>query len=109
VVSVVLKYKFLRENMNEYAKKLLNEFLKENSELDFKIKANTELYRKGFGRVTLVDSDGRELKELGEISFKQVSHEYKFGANLFMLGQFPSDEENARYEECFKSVFNTDG
>lgn len=93
--------------MNEYAEKLLAEFLRENSELDFKIKANTELYRKGFGRVTLVDSDGRELKEQGDISFKQVSHEYKFGANLFMLGQFESEEENALYEERFKSVFNT--
>lgn len=92
--------------MNEYANKLLKEFLRENSELDFKIKVNTELNRKGFARVNLLDAVGKELSEEVEIKFRQIKHEYQFGGNLFMLEQFPSDEENACYEERFKSVFN---
>lgn len=92
--------------MNDQARKLLAGFLEPNSELEFRVRTNTELHRKGFARVVLEDAAGRELAVRGEIRFRQLTHEYQFGANLFMLGQFPSAEENARFEELFTSVFN---
>jgi GH35 family endo-1,4-beta-xylanase len=90
---------------SEEAQRYLSFLLKEDAEIDFKIKYGTEMYRKGFGHITLVDSDGNELSAAG-IKLKQKSHEYKFGCNAFMLGSFPDAERNQRYEEEFASLFN---
>ena len=91
--------------MNELAKKLYAGLEQENSELEFKIKMNTELHRKGFGKISLVDASGEPVKS-ASIILKQKSHEYKFGCNIFMLNQFPDEDQNRAYEEAFKDMFN---
>lgn len=91
--------------MNEFAQRMAAEVLRENSELDFKIKVNTELHRKGFGKIKLVDADGNPIPK-AHIRLRQTSHEYKFGCNIFMLGQFPDEEHNSAYEEIFRDTFN---
>lgn len=89
----------------EEAEKYLNSLLKEDSELDFKIKYGTEMYRKGFGHFTLHDKDGNEIPG-ATIKLKQKNHEYKFGCNAFMIDSFPEAEQNQQYEETFASIFN---
>lgn len=93
--------------MNELARKMIQGMTEKNSEIEFKIKANTELFRKGFGKLVLMNADGRTpYKGKAEITLKQKTHEYHFGANLFMLGGFPDREKNEAFEDAFKSLFN---
>ena len=92
--------------MNEFGKKTLAGLLAEDPEMDFKIKTNTELYRKGFGDIRLEYRNGSPV-ERAEIRLNQTGHEFQFGANAFMLGEFPTEEENQQYEELFAGVFNT--
>ncbi len=65
-----------------------------------RIEAGIELNRKGYGGITVRDKDGNPVKG-AQISLKQVSHEFKFGANIFMLKQFDSEVKNAEYERLF--------
>lgn len=37
---------------------------------------------------------------------EQTSHDFLFGANIFMLGGFPTPEENAKFEQAYTSIFN---
>ena len=89
----------------EEAQKYLGFLLKEDSEIDFKIKYGTEMYRKGFGHFTLRDRNGDEISG-ATIKLKQKNHEYKFGCNAFMIDSFPEAEQNQQYEEKFASLFN---
>ena len=92
--------------MNELAQKMISGMTEKNSELEFKIKMNTELYRKGFGRIWLFNPDKTLYEGNARIRLKLKKHEYKFGASLFMLGEFPSEELNAAFEETFSDTFN---
>ena len=91
--------------MNEPAKKLLAPLTRPDAETDFRIKTGTEMYRKGFCRLDLKTSDGKPVPA-AEVRLKQTGHAFLFGCNAFMLGQFPEDEQNAKYEEVFASLFN---
>ena len=90
---------------SEEAKRLSREILAENSEIDFRIRTGTEMYRKGFGHFLLTDAAGKELPG-ATVRLKQKTHEYKFGCNAFMIDSFPEKEQNERYEEVFASLFN---
>ncbi len=71
-----------------------------------RVESGIELNRKGYGYITLKDSDGNSI-ENAKITLKQANHEFKFGANIFMLKQFDSDEKNAEYERLFvNAAFN---
>ncbi len=91
--------------MNEWAKDLSKFLLKKDEETDFLIQQGTELYRKGFCRIQLKDAAGNPVKK-ATVKLKQKTHQYLFGCNAFMQGQFPEEEKNKRYEEMFASVFN---
>ncbi len=91
--------------MNEYAQNLCQRLVKEDAEVEFRIKTGTEMYRKGFGRIELQYADGSPV-ENASLKFKQISHEYLFGCNAFMFNQFPEEEQNRKYEEVFANLFN---
>ncbi len=92
--------------MTELADTIIRNMTEENSELDFRIKANTELCRKGFGRIHLKNPDGSPYAGKAEIRLKLKRHEYRFGANLFMLDGFAEPEQNQAFEEMFCRLFN---
>ena len=66
---------------------------------------NIEKYRKGNMKITIVDSEGRKIDNCS-IKVKQISHEFKFGANLFMLDEMEAEEKNSLYKSSFKDIFN---
>lgn len=49
--------------------------------------------------------DGRPARNT-EVRIEQVRHEFKFGANLFMLHRFPDADQEATYQRRFASLFN---
>ncbi|MBR2024298.1 MAG: endo-1,4-beta-xylanase [Clostridia bacterium] len=55
--------------------------------------------------ITVTNSDGNPISHTN-IKIKQIKHEFKFGANLFMLDELETEEKNSFYKENFKKIFN---
>ena len=83
----------------------LKYFEQDNPYIKTRIESGIELYRKGDATITIKAENG-ELPENITVEAEQRSHAFKFGANLFMLDQFPTEEENAIYREKFPQLFN---
>ena len=86
-------------------RKVLEAFEKQKDITKAITDAGIERYRKGNAHITLKDSDGNPLKNL-KIKLKQKNHEFRFGANLFMLDELETDEKNEKYKKYFADVFN---
>ena len=72
---------------------------------DDRVRHGIELYRKGYAYLTVKDAEGNVIPN-AEITVKQKSHEFRFGANLFMLDELESEEKNAAYKQHFAELFN---
>lgn len=64
-----------------------------------------EKYRKGDGKISLRDRFGAPIKN-AKIRINQKSHEFRFGANLFMLDELETEEKNEKYKKYFAELFN---
>ncbi len=91
--------------MNDLAKKLSQYLLKDDPAIEARIERGIEENRKGDGTIALVGPDGKPVTG-AKITLRQLGHEFHFGCNAFMLGEFPEAEQNAQYEETFKELFN---
>jgi GH35 family endo-1,4-beta-xylanase len=84
---------------------MANEFKKlivSTPENDKRIQDGIEKNRKG--NFSLKVAEG---KVGGKIRVRLKNHKFKFGANLFMLDEFPDDsQKNQIYRDTFKDVFN---
>ncbi len=75
------------------------------AEVDERIADGIERHRKGDARVRITDESGAPLAHK-RVTIRQKSHDFKLGANLFLLDEFASDAENAAYRELFRDTFN---
>ena len=64
-----------------------------------------EKYRKGWCKLRFVDEQGNPLKSK-KIVLNQQTHDFKYGANIFMLDEFDNESDNQKYREIFKKYFN---
>ena len=64
-----------------------------------------ERYRKGDGKLTVVDKEGKPVLN-AKIKLTQTNHEFRFGANIFMLDELETEEKNEAYKKAFADVFN---
>ncbi len=62
-------------------------------------------YRMGDGEIILHDKTGKPIKN-AKLQIKQKNHEFRFGANIFMLDELETDEKNAIYKQKFAELFN---
>lgn len=85
--------------------KVMELFEEQKDFLNDRIEHGIELYRKGYGYITIRDKEGNVIKG-ARITAKQKNHEFKFGANLFMLDEFETTEKNELYRHYFADVFN---
>ena len=67
--------------------------------------AGIENARKGFATVRVVDADGKPVPG-AKISVRQKTHDFGYGANIFMLDEFECEEKNRIYREKFAELFN---
>lgn len=74
-----------------------------NEENERRIKEGIEKNRKGNFKIKVASA-----KPGDTVRVQLKNHKFRFGANLFMLDEFPDDSErkNALYRERFKEVFN---
>lgn len=84
---------------------VLKNFKLHEDYMNHRIKNGIELNRKGFLNIVVKDKDGNTIPH-AHISFKQKNHEFKYGANIFMLDEFNEDWQNEKYKELFKGAFN---
>lgn len=74
-------------------------------ESDERIKNGIERHRKGNFTVTVTDKNGAPVKN-ALLKIKQTGHEFRFGANIFMLDEFDNKEYNEIYKQKFRELFN---
>lgn len=86
-------------------RKVLELFEAQKDFMEEKVSAGIEQYRKGYANVTVIDSNGNPIPN-AKIKVNQKSHEFKFGANLFMLEEFETEEKNTLYKKHFSETFN---
>ena len=82
---------------------LLKHFEEQNEFYEQKVSEGIEKYRKGDAVITLVDKDGKPV-EGAKVKAVHKKHEFKFGANLFMLDELETEEKNEKYKKYFKGV-----
>ena len=86
-------------------KRVLSLFEEQKAFVDEKIAYGIEHYRKGDARLTVTDENGKVIPN-AKITLRQTSHEFRFGANLFMLDELETPEKNEKYKKYFADVFN---
>lgn len=86
-------------------KQILEYFEAYKEETQDRIAAGIEQNRKGYGYITVTDADGRPVPD-ARVHLTQKTHEFKYGANLFMLDELETPEKNEKYKEYFKQAFN---
>ena len=72
-----------------------------NDEVQAKIDADIEKYRKADATVEVAAPDGAEVK------VEQVGHTFYFGAHIFNFNQLGKKEWNDRYKELYGTLFNS--
>jgi GH35 family endo-1,4-beta-xylanase len=70
-----------------------------------RIENNIEKYRKGDAAITILDKNGKPVKN-ARVIIQQQTHEFLFGCNLFVLHQLATPELNQKYETAFTHLFN---
>lgn len=86
-------------------KKVLELFEKNKDYMEERISCGIEQNRKGYAEISVKDAQGNPVSG-AKISVKQKSHEFKYGANLFMLDEFENEEKNELYKKYFADTFN---
>ena len=82
------------------------EFFESNKDFfEGTVNANIEKYRKGDMSICIMDKNGDKASN-AKIKIKQKKHEFKFGANLFLLDELETNEKNQLYKDYFKNIFN---
>jgi len=86
-------------------RKVLELFEAQKDFMEEKVNAGIEQNRKGYVNITIKDSDGEVIPD-AKVKISQKSHEFKFGANIFMLDEMESEEKNEAYKKYFADLFN---
>lgn len=86
-------------------RKVLELFEKQKEYTEERVRPGIEKYRKGDACIYVKDSSGKPVPN-AKIRVSQKTHEFKFGANIFMLDELETEEKNKLYKEYFKDIFN---
>ncbi|MBO5453445.1 MAG: endo-1,4-beta-xylanase [Clostridia bacterium] len=86
-------------------KALLKNFEEQNDFVEKRVSEGIEKYRKGNADIIVKDKDGKVVKN-AKIKAIQKTHEFNYGANLFMLEEFENKEKNELYKKYFAECFN---
>lgn len=90
--------------MKRDTERIFEDFTNQEQEMNARINYGIETYRKGRANVT-VRVDGKPC-EGAKIKFTHKKHEFKFGANCFMIDELETPEKNAEYKRLFADAFN---
>ncbi|MBE6680327.1 MAG: hypothetical protein E7598_07395, partial [Ruminococcaceae bacterium] len=106
--NIILKFAGLLYKEHEDTsvdKNFLRNFERHDEWFEDTTSKGIEENRKGDATITVVDASGNVI-EGANVSVVQDTHEFRFGANIFMLDELETDEKNETYKEVFKDTFN---
>ena len=84
---------------------VLKPFEAKKDSMNDRIASGIEANRKGFAFLDLADEKGEPVRD-AEVKIMQKTHDFKYGANLFMLEELPDAEQNEKYKTYFADAFN---
>ncbi|MBP3361018.1 MAG: endo-1,4-beta-xylanase [Clostridia bacterium] len=70
-----------------------------------RVNSGINLNRKGTARIKVTDKDKNPVSG-AKITAVLKKHEFKYGANIFMLDGLETDEKNEKYKKYFSEAFN---
>ncbi len=86
-------------------REVLNNFKKYAEETREKVDYGINHYRKGNFCIKVTDKDRKAVKG-AKLHLNQKTHEFKYGANIFMLDELENEEKNNIYKKHFADAFN---
>ena len=87
------------------AETALKYFRNESESMKARIRDGIERNRKGDATVVVRAAKGTLPEEI-TVTAELVNHEFRFGANLFLLDEMETPEKNERYKRVFPELFN---
>ena len=78
-------------------KQVLAPFERKRAYMEDRIEHGIEMYRKGFATLRFSTPDKQPLRDV-HVEVRQKTHDFKYGANLFMLDEFKAKEQNDEYK-----------
>ena len=84
---------------------VLRPFVEQADYLNERVSTGIEMNRKGWAELSFVDREGKPVKGV-TVEARQVTHDFRTGANLFMLEELETPEKNAEYKRLFADAFN---
>ena len=91
--------------MEDRAKIILKPFEDAKEYMEDRIQSGIEAHRKGYVTLRFRSKDGKPLGPV-HIRISQKTHDFRFGANCFLLDEMESEEKNAEYKKLFSGLFN---
>lgn len=82
--------------------KYFNDMKEETSD---RVASGIEQNRKGYMKITVKDKDGNVIPGV-KVRAKLKKHEFKYGANIFMLDELETEKKNEAYKKAFAEAFN---
>ena len=86
-------------------RRVLELFDQQKEQVEKRVAEGIEKYRKGTATVTVTDEAGKPVSG-ATVRVCQKTHEFRFGANLFMLDELETAEKNEAYKARFSDLFN---
>ena len=86
-------------------RKIFELFVEQKEATEKRVADGIEKYRKGNAEIVIKDKNGAPVPN-ARIKAVQKNHEFRFGANIFMLDEFENEEKNQKYREYFADIFN---
>lgn len=86
-------------------RKVLELFEEQKELMNERVNSGIEQHRKGWAKLSVEKADGTPVSN-AKISVNQKTHEFKYGANLFMLDELETEEKNELYKKYFSEIFN---
>ena len=86
----------------------MEEFIKDGERAFFnRADRDIERHRKGNFKVSILDGERNHISGSALVKAKLTRLDFDLGANIFMLGEYDSEEKNRLYEHYFCKVFNS--
>ncbi len=86
-------------------KDVLKPFEEKQDLLKDRVASGIEANRKGLAVLHFTDAEGKPVTGV-HVKVRQKTHDFKYGANLFMLEEFNTPEQNEKYRKLFADAFN---
>ena len=91
--------------MSDRREQVLKPFVQYADYMNDRVSSGIEMNRKAYANLRFVDKEGNPVPG-AHAEIRQKTHDFKYGANLFMLGEMETEEKNRAYEEYFADCFN---